>query len=184
MDEAITASSLLARPLETQYMSGDRNHPCLNRRRFLSLVGAGSALVVVGGAAGCSTGFTMSVDPFAIGAVTDHPVGVFKLYSSQGVIVGRDAGGFYAFSAVCTHEGTEIGFAATNPACAPAASGCTQGTTAVFVCPNHGARFDGNGVVTRGPASTNLPHYQVTLAAGQLTVNPSAPIGAAVRTAV
>jgi nitrite reductase/ring-hydroxylating ferredoxin subunit len=164
-------------------MSGDRLNPCLNRRRFLTLIGAGSALVVVGGAAGCTTGFTMSVDPFSAGAVTDHAVGLFKLYSSQGVIVGRDAGGFYAFSAICTHQGTEIGFAATNPSCAPAVAGCTQGTTGVFVCPNHGARFDGNGAVTQGPASTALQHYAVTLAAGQLTVNPTSLVAASARTA-
>jgi nitrite reductase/ring-hydroxylating ferredoxin subunit len=164
-------------------MSGVRKLPCLNRRRFLGLIGAGGTLVVVAGAAGCTTGFTMSVDPFSAGAAADHAAGVFKLYSAQGVIVGRDAGGFYAFSAICTHQGSEIGFAATNPACAPAVAGCTQGTAGAFVCPNHGARFDGNGAVTQGPATADLQHYEVSLAAGQLTVKPTSLVAATARAA-
>lgn len=165
-------------------MSDEHGGLCLNRRRFLGMVGMGSALVVVAGAPGCGTGFTMSVDPFSGGAVADHPVGTYKLYSTQGVIVGRDAAGLFAFSAVCTHEGTEIGFQSTGPACAPAVAGCSQSTTAVFVCPNHGARYDGNGVVTLGPATANLQHFGVTVAAGAITVSPATAVAASTRTAV
>lgn len=157
----------------------------VNRRRFLEMLGVGTAMVVVGGAAGgCGGGYSMSTDPFSAGTIAEFPVGLYKLFTAQGVIVGRDASGFFAFSAVCTHEGSEIGFqSATGAACTPAASGCTQSMTGSFRCPNHGARFDGNGAVIQGPATVDLQHFEVSLASGEVTVKPANGVTSSTRAA-
>ena len=58
---------------------------------------------------------------------------------------------FLALSTTCTHEGTMISIVNSNTS---------------FECPNHGARYDSNGSVTRQPQSsgsaTNLPTYNTS----------------------
>ena len=55
---------------------------------------------------------------------------------------------FLALSTACTHEGTQIDIVNNNSS---------------FECPNHGARYDSNGNVTRQPNSSGsaskLPPY-------------------------
>ncbi len=64
---------------------------------------------------------------------------------------------FNALSPICTHQGCLI----TN-----FDSGNSQ-----FVCPCHGSRYDVNGNVVSGPASTSLHKYQVQFASDILKVN-------------
>jgi len=56
------------------------------------------------------------------------------------------AASFLALSTTCTHEGTHLDIVNNSTS---------------FECPNHGSRFDSNGIVTRGPSAsgtvTNLP---------------------------
>jgi Rieske Fe-S protein len=99
-----------------------------------------------------------------VGTVDSLPEGTFRVMGrgSSTVIIGRDAGGFYAFSGVCPHQGCAVG--------APVGGAIT--------CPCHGARFDANGAVTRGPARSSLPHREVTTCVGVVylgtaTVDPS-----------
>ena len=58
---------------------------------------------------------------------------------------------FLALSTTCTHEGTMIVIVNNNTS---------------FECPNHGARYDSNGTVTRQPqaagSATSLPTYQTS----------------------
>ena len=67
-------------------------------------------------------------------------------------LLGRDAGGIYAMSIACTHQGCVVGVVGS------------VGQQSLS-CPCHGSAFDANGAVTRGPARTPLPHYQIELAA-------------------
>ena len=86
------------------------------------------------------------------------------------VVVARDANGVYAMSAICTHAGCFVSD--------------TAGTIAAGLsCPCHGSAFDGEGVVTKGPAPVALEHYTVTIAAdGSITVDGSQPVAASTRT--
>jgi Rieske Fe-S protein len=86
------------------------------------------------------------------------------------VVVARDADGVYAMSAICTHAGCFVSD--------------TAGTIAAgLYCPCHGSAFDGEGVVTKGPAPVALAHYTVTIAAdGSITVDGSQPVAASTRT--
>lgn len=84
-------------------------------------------------------------------------------------IVGQDDSGVFAFTAICTHQGCEIG--------APDATGKTT-------CPCHGAQFDGNGAVLRSPATRPLVHFAVAICSGHVFVDSSTTVDASTRTPV
>lgn len=147
----------------------------MQRRTFLCVVGAAGVAASV---AGC--GGEAPRGPFSAGGVADHPMGVWKLYASQSVIVGRDAGGYFAFTSVCTHQSAALEFRESMACSAP--TGCTAiSMTGITECTLHFSRFDGNGGVLSGPAFVPLPHYQVTVAAGEITVHPATTVAATVR---
>lgn len=100
------------------------------------------------------------------GALTSFPQGKWKAVGA--FIVGHDAGGLFAFSTSCTHQGCTIG--------APSSTGATT-------CPCHGARFDGNGAVVQGPARTPLPHFALTVCDGKVFVDETSEVASATRTA-
>jgi nitrite reductase/ring-hydroxylating ferredoxin subunit len=89
-----------------------------------------------------------------VGAPSTFTSGVATYFSSGKFFVVRDAGGLYALTARCTHEG---------------ATCVTQSTH--FYCPRHGATFSINGDPTSGPVITGLVHYAMcTLANGHVGV--------------
>jgi nitrite reductase/ring-hydroxylating ferredoxin subunit len=137
----------------------------------LILAGASTGLVVLGGAvSGCSPKGTPPTGPESAGNISELPVGSMLVMSN--VVVARDANGVYGMSAVCTHASCLLDDGA-------------QTISAGLSCPCHGSTFDGNGLVTNGPARTALPHYAVTIAAdGSLTVDGSMPVSADTRTPV
>lgn len=119
-----------------------------------------------GGAAKAASG------PVAAGNVSAVPVGTLKFVDGQPVILGRDAGGLYAMTAICTHED-----------CAMNSDGSITPTQVTCDC--HGSHFDANGAVTKGPAGRPLDHYQVDLATdGTITVQAGTVVAATARTAV
>jgi cytochrome b6-f complex iron-sulfur subunit len=144
----------------------------LNRRRLLSLAGTSTGLMILGAAlpaCGNATG-SAPTGPVVAGNVSALAVGAMMVTSN--VVVARDAGGVYAMSAICTHAGC---FLDDN-----------SGTIAAgLYCPCHGSAFDGDGIVTRGPARSPLQHYAVTIAAdGAITVDGSQRVADSVRTVV
>jgi len=142
----------------------------LDRREVLSLAGKTTGLIIVGMALpGClnQTGSPPS-GPVMAGNVSALSVGALLVMSN--VVVARDANGVYAMSGVCTHAGCLMDDSSDTIA-------------AGLSCPCHGSKFDGNGAVTRGPASTPLKHYAVTIAAdGTITVDGSQPVSPDTRT--
>lgn len=86
--------------------------------------------------------------------------------TTNGFIVAHDAGGLYAYSTTCTHQGCEIG----NPT--------ADGTT---TCPCHGAQYDGTGNVIKGPATVALDHYAVSIANGEVFVDTGTVVDASTR---
>jgi cytochrome b6-f complex iron-sulfur subunit len=122
-------------------------------------------------ACGGPNGTPMSQGPIEAGNVSSLSVGAWTLLADEPIFLGRDAGGLYAMSAVCTH----LGCALPRPA-----------SSAVSVtCPCHESKFDRNGAVLVGPASTPLQHYKVDLATtGAITVQASELVASTARTAV
>jgi nitrite reductase/ring-hydroxylating ferredoxin subunit len=89
-----------------------------------------------------------------VGAASTFQTGVAKYFSTGKFFVVRDAGGLYALTARCTHEG---------------ATCVTQSTH--FYCPRHDATFALDGSPTGGPVITGLVHYAMcTLANGNVGV--------------
>jgi Rieske Fe-S protein len=87
---------------------------------------------------GVDTG--LLVADLAEGACTDAPL-------LAGVLVLRDAGGFYAMTNRCTHLGCMIECPVDG----------------LIVCPCHGSSFDRTGEVLGGPATEPLNHYLLSL---------------------
>jgi thiosulfate dehydrogenase (quinone) large subunit len=90
-----------------------------------------------------------------IGPASAVPVGGVASFDDPGTgslayVVQPTAGTFQAFSSVCPHAGCQVGYS----------RGANE-----FVCPCHGARFDGTGGLLQGPAQTSLS--PITVARGQ-----------------
>lgn len=141
-------------------------------RRELLRSGAAGALMLTVLPAGCGgEGVSPPTGPVAAGNVSGTAVDMLAIVAGENVVLGRDAGGLYAMSAACTHAGCLIS---------------TLGSAAQGLdCACHGSRFDRNGAVTRGPASSPLQHYRVDVASdGGITIQGGFPVAADVRTAV
>lgn len=101
-----------------------------------------------------------------VGAFVDFAAGHWRFNAGVRAIVTRDAGGLFAYSALCTHEGCLI---------AP------PGADGVAVCPCHASRFDGEGRVVGGPAVGALPRFAVRVVGGRVLVDPGTRVDAAAR---
>ena len=138
----------------------------MDRKNFLSQVGVGAAAflapICLGGIAGCGKSSNDSTPsaPSNVDFTLDVSSGALAsnggFLVSQGILVARtNAGAFLAVSAACTHQGTTVNYNAANNN---------------FVCPNHGAQFSSTGMVTLGPATTNLKSYNTSLTNSTLRI--------------
>ena len=143
---------------------------CVTRRDFLGRVAlvAGAMIAAGCGAASDVTAVSTSALPggaiavklsdYAGLATIGQPV---EIRTASGALSGvaavrTSASTFVALGMACTHQGTKVNI---------------QGQ--IFDCPNHGARYDSTGVVTRGPATRALASRNVAYdaALGTLTVS-------------
>jgi len=122
---------------------------CLSRREFLTkstLAVAGAAAIVAGCGDGQIGGVTAPIltSPlsFKVSAVPAlATVGLLAYVPTDRRVAVKRTGPdtFLALSTACTHEGTQIDIVNNNSS---------------FECPNHGARYDSDGNVTRQPNSS------------------------------
>lgn len=160
-----------------------------DRRKFLCVLGAAGAGATLVSAQGCSASPNAPpATPFSAGRVADHPQDLYKLFSAQKIIVGRDAGGFYAMSIICPHEGYDVAFVTAGGSCGGTSLCTSSSTSGALVCSSgHGGTFSANGVRTAGPPPSNLTHYQVTVGVADggtdrvITVNPGVEVAESVR---
>ena len=92
--------------------------------------------------------------------------------SGQTVLIGRDDGGLYALSALCTHQSCNLN---------------TKGQIMAdgIHCNCHGAEFDNLGNPTQGPASSPLKAYALALGCdGSLLVDKATVVPSSQRLAV
>lgn len=137
----------------------------MTRKDFFARVGFGVATVLIpscigGLATSCEKEGSPTAAPTNVDFTLD--VGTGSLSSNggflvhNGIVVARTtSGNFIAVSASCTHQGTTVNYNSSENN---------------FICPNHGAKFNSIGVVTQGPASTNLTQYKTTLSGTSLRV--------------
>ena len=137
------------------------------RRHFLTVLAGAAAASACGGSASPAAFGDVSA-----GNVSGVAVGSLMLVGSEPVMLGRDAGGLYAMTNTCTHQGCD-------------AEPVGSGSSATVRCPCHGSQFDRNGAVVRGPASSPLTHFAVSVdGSGNITIHGGKSVGADVRTAV
>jgi nitrite reductase/ring-hydroxylating ferredoxin subunit len=135
------------------------------RRRTLLAFGCG---VACQGLVGC--GGAAVVPPIvAAGAASDVAINTLRAVPGAPAAIGRDGGGIFSISLVCTHSGCDI-------------SQDGSVTPSRITCDCHNSIFDGQGNVLRGPARSALPHLAVTVdAAGQLTIHGDQVVPASTR---
>jgi len=126
---------------------------CISRRAVLRGGAAGALVAAL--PLGC---MNTPAGPVAAGNVADVRVGSLQAVGSETVLLGRDAGGLYAMTGVCTHMGQLV-------------SVITVGSTTLLHCYGHGSEFSMNGAVTIGPATRPLEHFRVDLGSdGNITI--------------
>jgi nitrite reductase/ring-hydroxylating ferredoxin subunit len=149
---------------------------CMSRRDLLrggmATVGLGAVSVsLLGTLPTACTPSNMPPDgPIAAGTVADIQVGTLKLINGQSVILGRDLGGLFAMTRVCTHQGALVGLVSV------------AGVPALH-CSAHGSEFSMYGEVTHGPAVSALEHLLVEVVDGDINIHADQPVSAETRTA-
>ena len=145
-------------------------HWCASRRIFLSVVGttvAGAPLLA------CSSAVPEpeNIGQVDAGLASSYPVGSLEAIGNLAVALGHDAGGFYALTLTCTHQG-----------CNMAVQGAVSG--AGIACACHGATYTVNGTVRGGPAKADLTHFAVKIdpATGAITIDGTTRVSASART--
>jgi Rieske Fe-S protein len=142
-----------------------------SRRRFLEVLARGGALAGVACVGVACGGAAQPTGMIAASNVSDLSVGSLNVVPGVALAIGRDAGGVYAMTLICTHE-----------SCDMATDGSV--TAQIVRCNCHGSEFDGNGAVLVGPAQTPLEHFAVTISStGEITVDADQTVSAGTRTA-
>lgn len=111
----------------------------------------------------------------AVGAPTLFASDGLHKVSGSHVLIGRDAGGLYALSSVCTHRGCDM-----NQSTGGHETGTI--TSSGIQCNCHGSQFDNNGAVQQGPASRPLNAFALALGCdGNLYADTGSPADSGVR---
>jgi cytochrome b6-f complex iron-sulfur subunit len=101
---------------------------------------------------------SISLDPSSPIANTDTKALVLYNNNNGAIIVEHNSDNTYkAISGICTHQGCIISD--------------FEGSSNNFVCPCHSSRFDLNGNVVQGPASTNLAGYNTRVENNSLIIS-------------
>jgi Rieske Fe-S protein len=133
----------------------------LDRRTVLRGVAVTGALGAAGGLlAGCGGGDSGGGAANGAGAAgndlgpaSEVPVGGGVVFAEQKVVVTQPAKGeFVGLSATCTHQGCTVG----------EVSGGT------INCPCHGSKFNLDGSVANGPATSPLPKMEIKVRGGDI----------------
>jgi cytochrome b6-f complex iron-sulfur subunit len=131
----------------------------LNRREVLAVAAAACLCSVAGPAALLADDTTQpSSQPSTldVGAKSDYATdGITSTWmSTNKVAIIRNDNKLYATTAVCTHRG-----------CTVRAPGATTEPDRpyAFKCPCHGAQFDMDGKVLRGPARKSLARFAISV---------------------
>jgi nitrite reductase/ring-hydroxylating ferredoxin subunit len=140
------------------------DHPetCIGRRRVLQLL-------AVAAASGLATACGTSAEPMpaapagtkALGPLADFPPGSAKAFPDLKLLVMADDTGLWALSTECTHRNGPVSWDADAKD---------------LVCAWHGARYQRDGTVTRGPAPDDLPRYALSLVDGVVHVDPDTSV--------
>ncbi len=155
---------------ETEKEKPEGGEEALDRRQFFVRVGVGSLAVAGLGTAVFAYQFlspNVLYEPSPIvnvGSPESYPPNSVTLDPQAAIYIVREAPGFYALTAICTHLGC---LTAWKP------------ELGIIACPCHGSKFNRDGAVIAGPAPRPLPWFRMWLSDdGDLMVDRSSPIAA------
>ena len=129
----------------------------IERRTVLAGVAAGGvALPLLAACGGSTSGKPTAKAGEVLTKTSEVPVGGGTILASANVVVTQPtAGTFKCFSAVCTHQGCQVG----------------KVSNGMIVCPCHDSEFSiVDGSVEGGPAPKPLPEEKITVANGEITL--------------
>lgn len=136
-------------------------HAPISRRDFLSVAALLSILGAMVAAIRLGLRFlspaisSRTTSVFRVGMPDDYPLGGRRLLQRERLLIAREASGFRALSAVCSHLSCTVTLMEWG-----------------FNCPCHGSKFDWDGLKFAGPAPRPLDCFELSLAAdGQLVVD-------------
>jgi Rieske Fe-S protein len=144
--------------------------------------GSGAGGSGAGGSGGSGTttsGAACTANPpgTKLGKPGDYATTGLHIVTDLGILVGRDAGGLYALTAVCTHQGCDM---SQVDASGPYGEILSGGKDIRCLC--HGSEFGATGSVVIGPAHIALKAYALALGCdGYLYANKSKVVAATVR---
>lgn len=138
-----------------------------DRRRFFRMLGGVSVVAVSCSDPGGQKEATGDIDA---GAASALPLGALRAVPGHPLVVGRDAGGIYAMTAICTHAQCDI---------TKDGDVSDQG----LHCGCHSSDFDRVGRRLSGPANQPLRHYRVSVSMGRIVVHAGDVVPDADRTA-
>ena len=122
-----------------------RDQKLLDRRGFIRACGQLVATVVAVGILGCERSYKRPGMLHDLGPIEE------LLYSEQfirdrSLLLRRDGAGWSVMSARCTHDGCNLSY-----------------QDQVLTCVCCGSMFSHEGFVVRGPATTSLPYYELSV---------------------
>ena len=113
------------------------------------------------------SGVACTSTPIDMGPASSFSLNMPVYHSTGKFFVVKDSGGFYAVTAVCTHDGAT----------------CVTQSNQIY-CPRHGAKFTYNGDIISGPVITGLVHYAMcNMSNGNLGVITSMTVSKSTRIA-
>lgn len=143
------------------------SEPKATRRELLVIGAAVSVLPLCSAACGADT---QPQGRFEVGTIPGLPEGGTLSSAEAEVFVGRDAGGLFAFSQICTHVECVV-----NP---PNALG-------IIECPCHFSHYNRFGEIQPGSLGRrDLTHYVVTVQNGRIIVDTTQTTTTEARTPV
>jgi Rieske Fe-S protein len=112
------------------------------------------------GSSSSSSGSTCVTNPpgTKLGMPTDYAGDGLHIVDGAAVLIGRDAGGLYALTAVCTHQGCDM-----SQKYKGMLNGSLSNSDMDITCACHGSEFNELGAVVNGPASSPLKAYALAL---------------------
>src|SRR5262249_42497515 len=116
--------------------------------------GSGGSTTTTGTGSAC----TMNPPGTKLGKPTDYATAGLHIVTNTGILIGRDSGGLYALTAICTHQHCDM---SAVDAQGPFGKLATRGQDITCLC--HGSEFSAAGTVVQGPAFTALKAYALAL---------------------
>lgn len=145
-------------------MTQDQDSPCVCRRRFLTVLGTTAAAAATLAAVGCGGLELETLTEDVVIDLSQYPeletigqtalVTIDELAFSLAITrLEADEGAFIVTGTECSHNGCEV-----------------KRKDSGWECPCHGARFDLDGELRRGPANQPLVTYDFEVEGDQMTI--------------